>query len=170
MLEAYRTGFWVENEFDGATILFTTHAVVQTWSENFTTRIWLHPDFDPYDLDAQRGLAHSFTIQEVVFDELEVDEFLDVLPDRLFRQIKGAQKTYGKWREMKRIDRRRVYSGTRRLTEVDSFEHFDRLMKLNLSTFDEVAVDFDGTRFGHGETGNNVYQRKDGDSYHVGIL
>ena len=59
------------------TILFTTHATVRLWDETRNTRIWHHPGFDPSMSDeTAEELRADFRISRVVYDELEIDEFL----------------------------------------------------------------------------------------------
>ena len=50
---------------------------------------------------------------------------------------------------MRRADRVGIYGQTGNLPKVETFDHFDRLMRLNLREFDEVKVDFDQIPFGH---------------------
>jgi hypothetical protein len=163
VLEDDRTTFWDENKFStGATTLFTTHAIIQSWHEGHFTRLWHHPKFDPENPDPQKELRNSFFIAEVVFDELEIDEFLDILPDKLFQRIQGIQETYRAWKSMRRADRVGIlwtnesvfYGQIGNLPKVETFEHFDRLMRLNLREFHEVKVDFDQIPFGHGQETN----------------
>jgi hypothetical protein len=118
--------------------------------------------------DSQRELRNSFVITEVVFDELEIDEFVDCLPDKLFQRIRGIQKANPAWKSMRRADRVGIYGQTGNLPKVETFDHFDRLMRLNLREFDEVKVDFDQIPFGHGNE-KNLYQKPNGRSYHLGI-
>jgi hypothetical protein len=169
LLENYRTTFWAEYKFRGAvTTIFTTHAIVQTWQENHFTRLWHHPKFDPENPDPQRELRNSFVIAEVVFDKLEIDEFLDILPHRLFQRIQEIQETYPAWKHMARAERVGIYGGTGNLPQIKSFEDFDYLMRLELREFAEVKVDFDQIPFGHGQE-TNLYKKKNGRSYHLGI-
>ena len=169
LLEGYRTTFWAKNKFlGGVTTLFTSHATIQSWHENHFTRLWHHPKFDPQNSDSQRELRNSFVIAEVVFDELEIDEFLDILPDKMFRRIRGIQKANPAWESKARADRVGIYLQTGNLPQVISFEDFDYLMRLNLREFDEVRVDFDQIPFGHGQK-TNLYKRQNGRSYHLGI-
>ena len=136
LLEDCRTTFWAENKFStGATTLFTTHAIIQSWHEGHFTRLWHHPKFDPENPDPQRELRNSFVIAEVVFDELEIDEFLDILPDKLFRRIRGIQKANPAWKSMGRADRVGIYGQTGNLPKVETFDHFDYLMRLKLDEF-----------------------------------
>ena len=169
LLENYRTTLWEKNKFlGGATILFTTHAIIQSWHESRFTRLWHHPQFDPENFDWQEELRNAFVIAEVIFDELEIDEFLDCLPDKLFQRIKGFQAAHPRWTIMPRADRVAIYGGTGDLPKVNSFEDFDYLMRLNLNEFDEVTVDFDEIPFGHGNE-KNLYKKQNGRSYHLGI-
>ena len=127
-----------------------------------------HPKFDPENPDPQRELRNSFVIAEVVFDELEIDEFVDILPDKLFRRIRGIQKANPVWKSKARADRVGIYGQIGNLPKVETFDHFDRLMRLKLDEFDEVKVDFDQIPFGHGQE-TNLYKRQNGRSYHLGI-
>jgi hypothetical protein len=169
LLENYRTSFWAKYKFiGGVTTLFTTHATIQSWQENHFTRLWHHPKFDPENPDAQTGLRNSFIIAEVVFDELEIDEFLDILPRKLFLRIQGFQETYRDWKSMARAERAGIYRGIGNLPKVETFDHFDYLMRLNLNEFTEVKVNFDQIPFGHGHE-TNIYKSQNGCSYHLGI-
>ncbi|MCI0661993.1 MAG: hypothetical protein L0220_13060, partial [Acidobacteria bacterium] len=136
--------------------------------ETHFTRLWHHPNFDPENPDPQRELRNLFVIAEVIFDELEIDEFLDCLSDTLFRRIEGIQTTYPAWKSMARADRVGIYGEVGYLPRVETFEHFDRLMRLNLNEFDEVKVDFDQIPFGHGHE-KNLYKGQNGRSYRLGI-
>ena len=169
LLENYRTTFWDKNKFlGGATTLFTTHAIIQSWNESHFTRLWHHPKFDPNNPDPQMGLRNLFVIAEVVFDELEVDEFLDILPHRLLQRIHKIQKANPAWKTKARADRVCIYRQIGDLPNGETFERFDYLMRLKLSEFDEVTVDFDEIPFGHGND-KNLYRKQNRRSYHLGI-
>jgi hypothetical protein len=130
------------------------------------TRVWHHPDYRPgaTDLDA---LAKDFPLDRIAFDDPEVDEFVEVLGDGVFRLIAGLQETHQNWRNKPRHERQEVYASAGDEL-VEDFERFDELMRTDLTALEPVSVDFDQIPFGYDRKPNGPYRGKNGALYHVG--
>ena len=84
------------------TVLFVTHPMARHWQHSHITRVWLHPDYHP-KLDASeiKRLRSEFTISEVVYDELESDQFVTVLSEQQFDFVRREQERHGAWRNLR---------------------------------------------------------------------
>jgi hypothetical protein len=176
-LEKFRSGLWEDQGrclFDAATtVLFTTHALAQRWHASRDTRIWLHKRFDRTMADSELNqLRDEMTLAKVVFDEIEPDEFLHVLPEGLYQLIDSEQKRLGQWRNLPRHQRLSEYDTLKSSGRIPvknlEFEGFDELMRLDLSDLEQVKVDFPAMLFGYGHVSTNVYARAHGRVYYVG--
>jgi hypothetical protein len=170
-LEEIRTFIWKYGRFDAATtMLFTTHALVRSWQYGRITRTWHHPNFDP---DEDRGdLRDQFALSKVVFDELEMDEFLHILPQSLYDLIERYQGHHADWRNLPRLERYNIFSELCANGEILSgidFEKFNELMRLELSDLEAVEVNYGAIPFGNDNTPKGIYRREHGKRFYIGI-
>ena len=131
------------------TILFTTHATVRLWDETRNTRIWHHPGFDLSMSDERADeLRADFRISRVVYDELEIDEFLTLVPENLHDFLARQQQKVPDWRDRPYRDRWSHFVSLASENAIPAkgmnFDGFDSLMRLNLSGLQPVTVDFEG--------------------------
>jgi hypothetical protein len=172
-LERLRRSLWTnqagEHLFNGVTMLFTSHATVQTWNETHLTRIWHHPDFDPMnenqDIDA---LREQFAIEKVVFDELEPGDFVHLLSPKIFRHLSSVRPG---WREIPREAKRKIYKRNierQIIPESMGFEEYNNLRYLNPASLQEVKVDFDYAPFGRENSPHSIYREWHGKSFYLG--
>jgi hypothetical protein len=173
-LELLRKSFWTNSDkeqlFNGATMLFTTHATVMTWNQTHLNRIWHHPRFDPNEAGQDLiELRKEFSIERVVFDEPEPDEFVDVLSASMFNHLSDIQKD--KWHGLPISKQREVFEllvKTGKLPEPITFEDYDQLRRLDLGCLQQVKVDFDGARFGRENSPDSIYRRLHGEAFYLG--
>jgi hypothetical protein len=147
-LERTRQSLWSNASFDSSTLLVTTHRAAALWRTSVLNRAWHHPKFKPDDdHETHRSLASSFIIDRVVFDDPEVDDFVERLSSGVYQFMEHQQSAHRNWKNRRREERLNIYHS---LDEplVDEFERFDELMRLDLATLDRVAVDFDAISFG----------------------
>ena len=146
LMEERRRSLWVDVEFDaGITLLTMTHKAAQAWPISWTTRAWHHPDFHPDADDAEcKRLADEFQLNEIVFDDPEVDDFLLVLKGSTHDRIRDLQVQYPDWRNHSLVERRDIYSSlTFELKkELESFDNLDALIRLDLEGMGEYNIDF----------------------------
>ena len=166
LLEQRRRSLWEEGAFNsGTTILLLTHALARSWHYSRITRNWYHPEFDPGD--SHQDLRDQFPLAEVVFDELELDEFLHILPERTFELLEQEQQEHDNWRNLPRVRRYQIFEPLSDLFPRTSFESFDDLMRLDLSRLAVVEVDHDAIPFGNDNTPSGIYRRQDKQKYYV---
>ena len=103
----------------GPPVLFTTHALIQSWYYNRNSRLWNHPSFDPLDDTADHDeLVKSFIIDQVIYDELELGEFLLVLEEPLYRFIKEQQLEMDDWKKLSKREKNRYFQDLRHRTRI----------------------------------------------------
>ncbi|MGY3354809.1 hypothetical protein ACVWZK_001472 [Bradyrhizobium sp. GM0.4] len=172
-LERKRRSLWTneagEQLFNGATMLFTSHATVKTWNESHLTRIWHHPDFEPTNGRRDtKDLRTEFAIEKVVFDELEPDDFVHLLTPKIFRHLSSVRPG---WKGMPRSVKRDVYRKTIERGVIPSsmtFEEYSELRYLDPATLQEVKVDFDYAPFGRKNSAQSIYRDWHGRSFYLG--
>ena len=174
-LEEHRLALWRDgaSRFNQTkTILFTTHATVRLWEETHNTRIWHHPGFDLSMSDKRADeLRADFRISRVVYDELEIDEFLTLMPENLHDCIARQQQKLPDWGKSYRD----CWSHFISLVSDNAipgkgmtFERFDSLMRLNLSALQPIRVDFGAIPFGYDNKQIGLYNGCDGNLIYVG--
>jgi hypothetical protein len=168
-LEERRKSLWKAGSFDsGTTILFLTHALAQTWHYSRTTRAWYHPQFNPSD--STQDLRDQFVLDCVVFDELETDEFLHILPEATYELVQREQEQYRNWRNLPRLQRFNIFASLQlghELPASTTFETFDELMRLDLSKLDTVKVDYEEIPFGNDNSPSGIYRKHHGRKYYI---
>ena len=170
-LKEIRAHLWDNGSFDAATTtVFTTHALVRSWRYGRMTRTWYHPGFDSdHECD---HLRDQFALGKVVFDELELDEFLHILPVSIYELLNQQQEQHPGWRNIPRFERYSIFSELRATHEPPAgmdFEEFNELMRLELSEFRPVDVDYDAIPFGNDNTPKGIYRREHGKRFYIGI-
>jgi hypothetical protein len=151
-----------------------THNLASVWHMSHITRAWHHPDFDPENEETHRHLEQQFGLAEVVFDDPEDDAFLHIIRPAAYNLIQEQQAKFEDWRNLPRKARQEIYEGLKQEDgfpplSMKSFEDFEELMRLDLTTLRSVNVDFD--RFPYGKdnpTTVGIYRPKDGEQYYIG--
>jgi hypothetical protein len=170
-LEQIRASLWDGGAFDAATTtLFTTHALVRSWQYSRMTRTWYHSDFDP-DQECD-DLRDQFALSKGAFDELEMDEFLHILPESLYDLIDCQQRQHSDWRNLHRLERCNIFSDLHNTSTIPSsmdFEEFNELMRLELCDLEPVDVDYDAISFGNDNTAKGIYRREHGNRLYIGL-
>jgi hypothetical protein len=171
-LETVRKSLWKDASFNaGTTILFMTHALAKTWNYGRMTRIWHHPDFDPWN-DKCDSLRNEFALGKVIFDELEMDEFLFIFPESTYDLIKREQRHHENWRNIRRCERFNIFYNLRSNREIPAgldFEQFNEFMRVDLSRLDAIEVNYNAIPFGNDNTPTGIYRREHGRRFYVGI-
>jgi len=122
----------------------------------------LHPDFDPNkSSDEQYHLLKRFHFERVVYDELELDEFLIFMPEVDYTFFEAAQRDAVNWRKLPYNTKLAFYS-SRNTDSKRSFEEFESFMRVHLLQLDKVQVDCDFIGFGYGNTPSDIYRAKHG--------
>jgi hypothetical protein len=176
-LEMQRKNLWSEARFDGGSTLLTmTHRNAELWPTNNNYRPWHHPEFDPAgDPEEHKKLARGIRLLEVVFDDPEADEFVNILPEARYEFLDKRQKQFSGWRNLKLTDRRKVYSGLHKEAKslgISTFEDFDDLMRLELTSLKPYHVDYEQFKYGQDNphaTASGIYRPKHGHGYYVGL-
>ena len=151
-----------------------THKAAEHWQTGQITRAWHHPKFDPFgDPPSHQALANRFSLAEVVFDDSEALDFVHLLPEALYVFVKNTQAQYHGWRNIKLAERREVFDALKADipgTDIDSFEDFDELMKLDLERLRPYAVDYETIPFGRDNpNASGIYRPRHGDRYFLGV-
>ena len=176
-LERQRKNLWSEARFDGgSTLLMMTHKNAELWPMNDNCRAWHHPEFDPAgDPEEHKKLAGGIRLLEVVFDDPEVDEFVNLLPESRYEFLNKRQKQFSGWRNLKLKDRREAFGGLYKEAKslgIPTFEDFDELMRLELTSLKPFHVDYE--RFKYGQDNpyaitRGIYRPKHGHGYYIGL-
>jgi hypothetical protein len=176
-LETMRRALWMVDgklAFDsGRVSLFMTHAMARVWHHARNSRIWLHPDYAPSMSDEEAEVLRTgFTLSKVVFDEIEVDEFIHLLSEGLHDVIAREQERHGNWRQLGRSERLNLFMRLKSANAIPgkpvSFEEFESLMRLNLSELEPVSVDFDAMPFGHDNRASGLYNGQHKNRFYIG--
>jgi hypothetical protein len=178
-MTAWRNGVrtFEDGRFDGGlTLLAMTHSNAELWPLNENCRAWHHSDFDPSgDPEEHKKLVGKFRLLEIVFDDPEVDEFVNILPEVRYDFLDRRQKEYSGWEHMKLKERREIHSGLHKEAKsfgIPTFEDFDELMRLKLKTLTPFQVDFE--RFQYGQDNPcakkaGIYRPQHGACYYIGL-
>jgi hypothetical protein len=157
-LEEIRREFWPMGHngplFDsGSTLIFTSHPTVSSWHYSQLTRIWHHPDFEPFmPIEDQQTLRNSFVFAKVVYDEPEIDEILHVIQEDLYQHLIQQHGSVN-WKDLPVYRQRELFKlaradgvfGSKEMT----FESYEELMRVQLEKLERVEVDYDAIPFGH---------------------
>jgi hypothetical protein len=153
-----------------------THKNAELWHTNVNTRAWHHPEFDPAgDPEEHKKLARGIRLLEVVFDDPEVDEFVNILPEARYQFLDKRQKQFSDWRNLKLRDRREVYNDLRNEAKslgIPTFEDFDDLMRLELTSLTLYHVDYERFKYGQDNpyaTDSGIYRPQHGHGYDIGL-
>jgi hypothetical protein len=173
-LERRRRSLWLDSEkqsfFNGATVLFTTHATAMTWVRSRLSRAWHHPDFEPTMTSAQLDeLRQQVLLENSVIDEPEYDEFLFSITAALYRHLAGVGAR--DWASRARSEQRGLFGEIRRSGAIPhdlTFEDYSELRLLDLNTLEKVEVDYPGQPFGRENSSASIYRSRDGDSIYFG--
>ena len=176
-LEMQRKNLWRDGRFDGgSTLLAMTHKNAELWCSNVNTKAWHHPDFDPAgDPEEHKKLAGGIRLLEVVFDDPEVDEFVNILPEARYQFLDKRQKQLSGWRNLKLRDRREIYGSLHNEAKslgISTFEDFDDLMRLALTSLKPYHVDYERFKYGQDNpyaTASGIYRPKHGQAYYIGL-
>ena len=176
-LERQRKNLWSEARFDGGSTLLTmTHKNAELWPMNDNCRAWHHPEFDPAgDPEEHKRLAREIRLLEVVFDDPEVDEFVNILPEARYEFLDKRQKKYSGWRNLKLKDRREIYCSfyiEAKSLGISTFEDFDELMRLKLTSLIPYQVDYERFKYGPDNphaTASGIYRPQQGHLYYIGL-
>jgi hypothetical protein len=167
-LETHRQQMWQDARFDaGLTTLFMAHTTVMTWLHSQKTRLWCHPDFDP-NRGSNEHLRDTFHLQRVVFDELELDELLHILPASTYDVIRRAKDQFTNWRALPQPRRFALFKNLDQ-NSVKDFYQFDELMRLDLSRLEEFRVDYDAIPFGNDNSPSGIYRQRHGQAFYIGV-
>ena len=171
-LEAVRKAIW--QRFDaGSTMLFTSHGTAMSWHVSRITRIWHHPDFQPFD-DSQDHdmLRRQFVLATVIIDEPEIDEMLHFMSKPFYDHLCNQQLELPNWSRLDRHTREMRFKLAKdQIPEADrdiEFETYDELMRLNPATLAEYKVDYDAIPFGHDRTSTGIYRAEHGKTFYIG--
>ena len=141
-LERRRKAIWEQDPFDGTTLIAMTHKAAQLWPHNPNMRAWHHPDFDPDCDQAQvKVLSKEFDLLAVVFDDPEFDDFVHIIPNQLYSQLKSLQQDNPNWRNIRRREREKIYRHVRSDLPFKSFYEFDARMRIDLDALTVYKVD-----------------------------
>ena len=169
-LERIRHGLWPKpTTFATGTLLVMTHKAAALSSTSILTRAWHHPKFDPDGTPEEHSaLARDFSLGRMVFDDPEIDEFIEMLPAGLYDFIAGQQDRHKNWKNRSRRDRIEIYRALDNSEMELDFERFNELMRLDLNGLETFYVDFETTPFGTDNTPTAAYRGTHGHRYHVG--
>jgi hypothetical protein len=155
------------------TFLFTTHATASTWHYSQVTRLFNHPKFDLLgDGENDVRLLSSFALNQIVWDEIETDEVLTLIPRDLHDFISSQQKKAQDWRYRPRFERlllfNQVKSQHRDVLRGVDYHKYDELMRSDLSRLTPVTVKFEALPFGWDNTEHGEYKGWDGRMFYIG--
>jgi hypothetical protein len=176
-LEERRKNLWKDGRFDGGlTLLAMTHKNAELLYRNDNSRAWHHPEFDPAGSpEEHKKLAGKFRLLEVVFDDPEVDEFVNILPEARYEFLDKRQKQHSGWRNLKLKERREIYGSLHKEANslgISRFEDFDELMRLELTSLTPYQVDYERFRYGQDNpyaTASGIYRPQHGACYYIGL-
>ena len=100
-LERVRRGLWAApyKGFNMGTLLVMTHKAAALWATSQLTPAWHHASFDPdAGPEEHMRLANDFSLGRIVFDDPEVDDFVELLPRADFDFIGEQQAAHPNWR------------------------------------------------------------------------
>jgi hypothetical protein len=175
---------WSESPFDeAATIIFTSHSLLQVWESALWTRAWYHPLFDPNraidnneELDDEipdyRDLAREFRIGEGIIDDPEYNSVLHVVTAELSNYVMICQEKHKSWSRDRRSVKFKHYLSIRlKLAKLgcEAFERFDELMRINFQSLQRCKVNFDAIPYGFDNGAKGIYKNHDGDEYYLGL-
>jgi len=173
LLEEHRRNFWNDAPFDcGTAMVFTTKATVRTWYTSRLTRTIFHPRFElGVSPEQESRLAADFGLGTVAFDELELDDFLDVWTEPHSELIKSQQEAHPDWTTLAFTKKLGIYRNIRFDSSFPrpSFEQFDADMRVRLSSLEKVLVDFDAIPFGNDKNDKGIYKSQNGTAFYLGV-
>ena len=170
-LERRRKAIWSEYPFSVTTLIAMTHKAAQLWPHNANMRAWHHPDFDPDGDQAQvEVLSKEFDLLAVVFDDPEVDDFVDIIPDHLYSQLKSLQGDNPNWRNIRRRERQEIYRHVRSDLPFKSFYEFDAHMRKDLDALTAYKVDCELYPYGQDnpQAEKKLYMDEAGKTFYIG--
>jgi hypothetical protein len=176
-LEERRKDLWKDGRFDGgSTLLAMTHKNAELLYRNDNCRAWHHPEFDPAGSpEEHKKLAAKFRLLEIVFDDPEVDEFVNILPEARYEFLDDRQKQHSGWEHIKLMERRGIYAGLHKEAKslgISTFEDFDELMRLDLKTLTPFHVDYEKFPYGQDNPhakASGIYRPQHGTCYYIGL-
>ena len=154
-----------------------THKAAEGWNANITMRAWHNPEFDPDcgSKEHNKQLAGNFRLLNAVFDDPEVDDLINILPEARYNFLQNQQQAYSDWRNMRLPERREICNQLyKEIHEngISTFDDFDALMRLDLKTLRPFHVDY--KKFPYGQDNPQaskpgIYQSQHGKCYYVGL-
>jgi hypothetical protein len=122
--------------------------------------------------DDAAKLRATFTLSKVIYDELETDDIVHLLPSNRHDLIKHEQGRHGSWRDLARRQRLDVFASLLAAKafpgEPISFEKFNNLMRLDLTKLQRMEVNFDAIPYGYDNKPGGLYNGRDGNVFYVG--
>jgi hypothetical protein len=170
-LERRRKAIWSEYPFSVTTLIAMTHKAAQLWPSNANMRAWHHPHFDPDGDDAQVDvLSKAFDLLSLVFDDPEVDDFVDTIPDQLYIRLQALQQANPNWRNIPRREREGIYHKVRSKLPFKSFYEFNAHMRIDLDGLTPYKVDFDRYPYGQDnpQAKQKLYMDEAGQTFYIG--
>jgi hypothetical protein len=170
-LERRRKAIWSEHPFDGTTLIAMTHKAAQLWPHNANMRAWHHLYFDPDGDQAQVDiLSKEFDLLAIVFDDPEVDNFVDIIPDHLYSQLKSLREDNPNWRNIRRREREEIYRHVRSDLPFESFYEFDAHMRIDLDALTAYKVDYDLYPYGQDnpQAEKKLFMDEAGKTFYIG--
>jgi hypothetical protein len=104
-----------------------------------------------------------------------MDEFVNILPEARYQFLDKRQKQFSGWRNLKLRDRREVYGGLYKEAKslgIPTFEDFDDLMRLELTSLQPYHVDYERFKYGKDNpyaTASGIYRPQHGHGYYIGL-
>jgi hypothetical protein len=160
-----QSAIWDGKAFDPhQTALFMTHKMRAGWEWSRSSRMFNNPHFVYPEDKEDQNLRNELAIGETAWDEIESDEFLTIISDKLLRFLKGKRiaKVREAWNTLTKRGRIEEYNTVRKNTHLLNgvgFLEFDELMRIEPSQFRGYTVKFDFDPFGQRHNEKNIYRR-----------
>lgn len=157
-------------------LIFTTHAMAQDFNGPSLSKAWLHPDFDPANIDdpdAWIALANQFHLYRVIHDEasladlVHIESAKSVKTAHKFRKLVKTES--GKdWSKVSQSFRYQIFNdhGTKKMKKL-GFHDLCRIINIGFAAEDLTTVDFHAHPFGINNSDDAMYIGTHGTGYYV---
>lgn len=174
-----RTDLWTnpwnpEKPFPGRlqVVWFTVHSLIQHWGVGSTSRVWLHPAFDEAQGNQEKLAAcrDNLWISEVVYDEVGVDDLVDIVEEPVVRWCENIKRTQKHWNDLGLPEQYQAYANAKAPSPSTggkelSFEDFHRIIGIGFTQSDLKVVDTSISPFGNDHSMDGIYLSQDGKKF-----
>ncbi|MGA8598164.1 MAG: hypothetical protein WB676_25885 [Bryobacteraceae bacterium] len=173
---------WRGRNFDpavrDATVIFTTHGIVQNWFHQGGTRYWLHPRFEEWlqtrnDLDYRseqliRGQIRFETqFSWVLHDECSIADLLTIHPRETADWVHKFVASIPNFKTLGMATRLEAFEVYRKGGAAVSFEEMLSIVEAHYADQDLITINPDVEPFGVNNSPNSPYVRIGGQQYYA---